>query len=243
MRLRAIAIASVVGLTALGTHAQGQDQTELIKQLLQRVEELEQKVKIQDRKTEIDKEDAAAKAKTTPVVSLGASGFSVRSADTNFVIKLRGYVQADGRWFADDNVAGGVNDQFLLRRVRPIIEGTVFKNYDYRIMLDFPSNVGIGAANNGLLQDAYLTGRFYPWLNVTVGKIKEPVGLERLQSGANLLFAERAYPTQLLPNRDLGIQLGGTLFDTKLEYAVGVFNGVAHGGSGDADAADDDKDL
>ncbi|HEY1172273.1 MAG TPA: porin [Verrucomicrobiae bacterium] len=245
MRLKKLAVVTAIGISATGIQAQTDqsDQATLIKQLIQRIEELEQKVKIQDRKLEIDKEASAEKAKTTPVVSLGASGFSVRSPDTNFVFRLRGYVQADGRYFIDDNVAGGVNDQFLLRRVRPIIEGTAFKNYDYRIMLDFPSNVGVGAANNGLLQDAYVTAKYYPWLNITAGKFKEPVGLERLQSGANLLFNERAYPTQLLPNRDLGIQLSGTVLDNRLEYALGIFNGVANGGSGDADAADDDKDL
>jgi len=68
-------------------------------------------------------------------------------------------------------------------------------------------------------------------------------GLERLQSGASLLFVERGYPTQLLPNRDVGFGIQGDLFDEVLSYAAGVFNGVANGGSGDFEIADDDKDV
>lgn len=214
-----------------------------VKALLQRVEELEQKVKIQDRKQELGDEVAAEKAKTASSVSIGAGGLQVRSADTNFVLKLRGYVQADARFYPDDDSTGVRNDTFLLRRVRPIIEGTVAERFDYRLMLDFPSGSPTSAGNNGLVQDAYLNTRIYPWFQVQVGKFKEPVGLERLQSGANLLFIERNYPTQLVPNRDVGLQLHGDLLGNTLRYEVGVFNGVANGGSGDNEQADDEKDA
>ncbi len=214
-----------------------------VKALLRRVEELEQKVKIQDRKQELGDEAATEKAKTAATVSIGAGGLHVRSADTNFVFKLRGYVQADARFYPDDASTGVRYDTFLLRRVRPIIEGTVAERFDYRIMLDFPSGSPTSAGNNGLVQDAYLNARLYPWFQIQVGKFKEPVGLERLQSGANMLFIERNYPTQLVPNRDVGLQLQGDLFDGGLRYEVGVFNGVANGGSGDNEQADDEKDV
>jgi len=218
-----------------------------IKDLRNHIEQLDQKVRILERKTELDKEAASEKAKTAASVSAGASGFSIRSADTNFVLKLRGYIQADARFYADDHVAGTANDTFLLRRVRPILEGTVFEKYDFRLMLDFGSGVTASAANNAYVQDAYITARFLPQFQVVAGKLKEPVGLERLQSGANLLFVERGYPTQLAPNRDVGVQIQGD-FDgapgsSLVHYAVGAFNGVANGGSGDIDTADDEKDI
>ena len=46
---------------------------------------------------------------------------------------------------------------------------------------------------------------FQPWFAVTAGKFKVPVGLERLQSANDIRFVERAFPTSLLPNRDLGV--------------------------------------
>jgi hypothetical protein len=72
--------------------------------------------------------------------------------------------------------------------------------------------------------------------------MKEPVGLERLQSGANLLFIERGLPTQLVPNRDVGVQLHGKVWGNTLAYQVGYFNGVEDGGSGDIEVTDDGKD-
>jgi phosphate-selective porin OprO/OprP len=215
-------------------------ESETIRELKSQVQELDQKLRVVERRLELEREASAEKSRSTPVISAGAGGFSFRSADTNFVLKLRGYVQADSRWFIDDGI--DANDTFLLRRVRPIFEGTVFDKYDFRVMLDFGSGANSSAANNGFLQDAYLNARFLPEFQLQFGKFKEPVGLERLQSGANLLFVERAYPTQLLPNRDAGVQLHGELFGGTLNYAVGIFNGVADGGSGDFETADDEKD-
>jgi len=215
-------------------------ESETIRELKSQVQELDQKLRVVERRLELEREATSEKSKSTPVVSAGAGGFSLRSADTNFVLKIRGYVQADSRWFINDGI--DANDTFLLRRVRPIFEGTVFDKYDFRVMLDFGSGAGSSAANNGFVQDAYLNARFLPEFQLQFGKFKEPVGLERLQSGANLLFVERAYPTQLLPNRDVGVQLHGELFSGALTYAVGIFNGVADGGSGDFETADDEKD-
>jgi len=88
----------------------------------------------------LEKETSAEKAKSTPTVSLGASGLSIRSADSNFVFKVRGYVQADARFYADNSVGGSAYDTFLIRRARPIFEGTVYDKYDFRVMLDFASD-------------------------------------------------------------------------------------------------------
>src|SRR5687768_11539216 len=120
--------------------------------LLKRIEELEQQVKVLGRKGEIADETAAEKAKTAVSVSAGAGGFQIRSADTNFVLKIRGYLQADSRWFIDDEGVSSIsNDTFALRRVRPIFEGTVFDKFDYKLMLDFGSGVTANSANNAYL--------------------------------------------------------------------------------------------
>jgi phosphate-selective porin OprO and OprP len=208
-----------------------------------RLEELEQELRIVKRQLELDKEVATEKSKTTPVLSAEANGFSFRSADTNFVMKIRGYIQADARFYPDDAARTSANDSFLLRRVRPIIEGTVWDKFDYRLMLDFGSNLSLSSANDPFVQDAYVNARFRPEFQVQAGKFKEPVSLERLQSGANLLFVERAYTAQIAPNRDVGFQIQGDLFDAKLNYSIGAFNGVANGGSGDFETFDDEKDV
>ncbi len=193
-----------------------------------KTEELEQKVKILERKKEIDDEVSQAKAKDAPIVRAGKDGFGLRSADGNFDLRLRGYVQADARLYHSD-VSNPAPDTFLLRRVRPIVEGTIFKQIGFRIMPDFGGGTTV-------IQDANVEGNFAPHFKIRVGKFKPPVGLERLQSGTDLLFVERAFPTGLVPNRDVGVQLSGDILNGTVNYAAGIFNGVVDGGSGDLDS-------
>src|SRR5215475_7680169 len=77
--------------------------TETLNALKKQLQELDQKVRILERKAELENEALAEKAKTTPTVSVGASGLQVRSADSNFVFGIRGYVQADGRFAVGDS--------------------------------------------------------------------------------------------------------------------------------------------
>jgi len=120
--------------------------------------------------------------------------------------------------------------------VRPILEGTVGGIYDFRFTPDF----GQGRT---VIQDAYVTGRFKPGFQVTAGKFKAPLGLERLQSANDIRFVSRAFPTSLAPNRDLGLQAAGNLADNQFSYAVAWLNGSNDGGSseafGDVDLNDD----
>lgn len=233
-------LAPVLLATRLAAADSNADALEALKA---QIRELDQKVRILERRQELDKEAATEKAKTAPVVTIGSGGLAIRSGDSNFVVRVRGYVQADSRLYANDAATGTANDTFLIRRARPIIEGTAYDKYDFRFMMDFASGITSVAGNNAFLQDGYLNARFYPGFQLQVGKFKEPVGLERLQSGANMLFVERGYPTQLVPNRDVGAQIQGDLFDNRLRYELGVFNGVADGGSGDIEASDDEKDV
>ena len=204
------------------------DESATIEELRQQIRILEEKVNAieQTRSGETDRE-----SKSTPT-----------APKTNDVIKIGGYLQVDGRFYPSGHDALH-NDTFLLRRVRPTFSGTVFNQYDYKVMLDFGSGKSLLPGENSLVQDAYLNARFLPELQLQFGKFKEPVSLERLQSGANLLFAERSYPTQLAPNRDVGVQLQGDLFHQTTSYAVGVFNGVRDGGSADQEVVDDEKDV
>jgi phosphate-selective porin OprO/OprP len=208
-----------------------------------RIEKLEQELIDLKHQLQTEKEAAAEKAKTAPIISAGAGGFSLRTGQTNFFLRLRGYVQADARFFPNDSAAGTANDTFLLRRVRPIFEGTVYDKFDFKIMPDFGSNYSLTSANDPFIQDAFVNARFKPWFQVQIGKMKGPVDLERLQSAANLLFVERGHPTSLAPNRETGVLFQGDVFDSKLYYGVGIFNGVQDSGSEDFETVDDDKEV
>jgi phosphate-selective porin OprO/OprP len=201
----------------------------------EQIEALRQQLLVLERKAELAAEADAEKAKTAATVTASAKdGFSIKSNDGAFALKLRGYVQLDGRFFTGDEGDRAV-DTLTIRRARPILEGTLYKRFAFRLMADF----GSGAT---LLQDAYVDWTFAPTAVLRFGKFKPPFGLERLQSATETTFAERALATGLGPNRDAGIQLGGQVGGGRLEYAVGIFDGVPDGGSGDNDTSDD-KDV
>jgi phosphate-selective porin OprO and OprP len=231
---RYVLTAVILAMHGTGSQLTADDNTnpETIKALREQIEQLDQKLRVLERKSELQNEVTVEKAKTTPTVSVGTSGLQVRSGDSNFVFNLHGYVQADGRFGVGDS-AGPYNDTLLMRRIRPIFDGTIYQKIDYKVMLEFASGTTATVNNDGFVQDAYVNVRFLPELQLQVGKMKVPVGLERLQSGANLLFVERGYPTALVPNRDVGVMLQGDLFDRRLNYQVGGFNGVGDGGSTD----------
>src|SRR5690349_3565901 len=67
-----------------------------------RLDELDQKLRIMERKKELDDEQAVASRQSASIAGAGKDGFFVRSADNSFQIKLSGYLQADGRTFHED---------------------------------------------------------------------------------------------------------------------------------------------
>ena len=145
-------------------------------------------------------------------------------------MRLKGLVQTDGRFFLSDS-AFPVTNTFFLRRARPILEATVGKYLEFRLMPDFGQGTTV-------LFDAYTDVKVSPAFAVRVGKFKPPVDLERLQSASDIVFAERALATNLAPNRDVGLQLSGDISTGTFTWQAGIFNGVPDLGNGDGDVSD-----
>ena len=197
------------------------------------VEKLDEKIRILERKLELKAEDEDKAKSENASVTAGKDGFSIASADKESVLKFKFFQHIDGRAFFEDD-AKKLPNTLLLRRVRPVWEGTVGKYYNFRIQPEFSGTFQI--------LDAYGEVAFWPQARLRVGKSKTPLGLERLQSSQDMGIIEFAHPTSLTPNYDLGISLLGDLLDERLSYSVGVFNGAVDGTSRDVDL-NDDKDL
>jgi len=185
-----------------------------IQELHKRLEHLERRL------------DQKGKESSAAAVIAGPGGFGVKSADDTFRLDLRGVLQLDARFYDGTRPASPTGtqtpDSFLIRRARPIVAATLYDRYDFYLMPDF----GVGKTQ---LFDAYFQARFLPEAQLRAGKFKSPVGLEQLQEDVNLTFAERSLATDLVPNRDVGVQLQGALFDGVLSYQLGLFNGEPDG--------------
>ena len=215
------------------------------------VQDLDQRIKILERQLEIQKEEAETKAKDATTSKIDEKGVSIKKGD--FELKIKGLVQADVRTYLDDyNPANTTetattnrnglysNDTVTFRRIRPTFEGTFGKLVGFRLTPEFAGN---GSGDAASIVDAYIDLKFNPAATLRVGKVKGPVALERLQSGGSITFVERGFPTELAPNRDLGIQLQGELFSSTVNYTLGYYNGTADGRDVAATDSDNRKEI
>jgi phosphate-selective porin OprO/OprP len=191
-----------------------------------RLDEIEQLARIAARKHELLEEQAEKRAKEAPQLSIDEKGFALALPDKSFLLKVRALVQADGRFFAKSDTLQA-NDTFLVRRFRPALDGTLFSFADFRLVPEFAGTVQI--------LDAYVDLHPRGWIRLRAGKYKAPIGLERLQSDADLPLLERALDQNLSSQRDVGVQLWGDLAGGIVQYTVGIFNGAADTTSADTD--------
>jgi phosphate-selective porin OprO/OprP len=169
-----------------------------------------------------------------PVVTAGSSGFALTSADGDNQLRLRGLIQATSREFTGGKVTPVTGGTFFLNRVRPILEGTVARYYDFELAPDF----GLGRS---LIQEAF--ANVIPQAQFEAGKFKVPYGIERLQRDRDLEFIERGITNNLVPNRDIGAMLHGDLFEGALAYQLAVMNGVPNDTSSTDADSNDSKDF
>jgi phosphate-selective porin OprO and OprP len=228
-----------------------------VKQLESRVdtlEQLDQKVKVIDQKVDVQAQQINVQgqkinveaqtektALTWPNVTRAATdrGFTVSSpadpengGQPDYRLNFGALVQGDGRFFTSGSDKA-TSSTFYLNRVRPILTGTVDKYYDFNITPDFGQGKGV------VLQDAWINNHYFSQAIFQIGKFKGPFDLERLQSDRDLEFSERSEITNLVPNRDTGVQIfSNSLLENRLTYQLAFMNGVP-----DNTAADPGTDI
>lgn len=166
-------------------------------------------------------------------------GIWIKADDGNFQTAINGRVITNYRDIFDrpndlPAPAGSSSrtqpDSFYLRQARIDFNGTFYKQFDFRLQLDFPtgtvSNTGTAAAaNTGTVQDAFLAWRAAPEFGLRIGQYKEPLSQEQTTSLRATDFVERSILDRLIPGRDIGLSAFGKPFNGFLEYEGGVFNG------------------
>ncbi len=223
---------AAVGLTA-SLSAQNASQSD-VESLREQIRLLDQKLRVLERNSELAAETAAADAKKLPKITATDGRFEIASSDGANSLRLRGLVQADARFFFDDSNAA--QDQFLLRRARLIFEGKFSERFNYVIQPEF-------AGTTVSILDANVSTAITPDLNVRFGRFKTPVGLEQLQSDPVAFFNERSIANNLAPNRDVGLEVFGTVADKRLSYQFAVTNGVIDGGNSPTDSSNTEGDF
>jgi phosphate-selective porin OprO/OprP len=210
-----------------------------IQQLDQQVKTLQQEVQTtqQQHATRFTSPGQPTAQQNEPAgeATAGRSGFALQSDDGNFLLRFQGLIQVDGRFYTgsgdnnhsytsavDASGQAPTVSQFLLRRVRPILSGTLYHDFDFFLQPDF-------GGNTAAIYDAYIDVKPETYADLRVGKFKEPLGLERLQTDSYLTFAERGLTADLIPQRDTGLEVYGGFFGNALTYQAAFTNGEADG--------------
>lgn len=205
--------------TATNNEAEIQALRQEIQQMEQKLDTLEHQQQEEQRKQEEVQEAQTNAFKNSALLTVGANGANFTSANSNFVFALHGWIQVDSRTFFDNEKAAGI-DGFLLRRARPIFQGTLFHDYDFMFVPEF---AGSGAPQ---ILDAYINYSRIPELQFEIGKFKPPLGLEALEPDIYTFLNERSLATDLVPYRSIGVELHGDLSGGVFSYAAGIFNGL-----------------
>ncbi len=161
-------------------------------------------------------------------------GFFIQNDTGDFRLQIGALVQGDGKFALTDD-ADTLTNTFAMRRARAPLRVRLYQRFELTLSPDF--------ANSTLtLFDAYIDTRFSNAFRVRFGKAKPPAGNERLVSATSLLFLERAFPSMLTPNRDLGVQVLGDVHGGVLSYQAAVMNGSQDNSLTDTDT-NDGKDV
>ncbi len=153
-----------------------------------------------------------------PTIGIDLTKTSGKDEPKQLELKPGGYLQADTRSFATDT---GQHEQ-TLRRIRFKLEGKAFGLFKFNTLIDT-------AQSKLAVQNAFIEVGLRPEVGLRFGKDKAQFGIERLQSAADLTFIERSYPTQIAPNRDIGLALRGDIRRGLVHYSLAIVNGVANG--------------
>jgi len=174
---------------------------------------------------------AVAPASAPAVAPATPALVSVKPAASEQWISVGGFIMAQAE--AGDQIdsrfnAGSSNDRIYLRRARIVLGGHFAENFDFKVSAEMGGALGGKTGMSGALADGFISWTKLPALNVTIGQFKSGFGYEFLYNDTATYAIEHALVTDTLTlNRQIGAQASGALLNSRLTYALGVFNGNA----------------
>ena len=123
-------------------------------------------------------------------------GLKRESPEGDFSIRVGGRLMVDGATYDDDKIDLGNGAE--LRQARIFIEGKIYKDWKYKLEIDF-------AGGEVSVKDAYIGYKGFDSTFIQIGNFKEPFSLEELTSSKYITFMERALPNVFAPGRNIGV--------------------------------------
>lgn len=124
----------------------------------------------------------------------GDNGLEIESKDGAFKMAVGGDLQIDGQINKNGHnipQSAQLDDGAGLRRGRIHMQGTLYKDLNFKYEYDFVRGSGTTAAG---ITDAYVEYTGFNPVSITVGQFREPFSLESVTSYKYLTFLERSAP-------------------------------------------------
>lgn len=121
---------------------------------------------------------------------------TLQTADGKFSLSLRSLLQYDVASYSQDNRALSGTDLSsgsLFRRARFGFQGKAFGDWSYA----FQYEAGGSAIEGGTVSDAYIQYDGFKWAKFRVGAFSPPQGIDDQTGSGDLIFLERAAPSDL----------------------------------------------
>jgi phosphate-selective porin OprO/OprP len=145
-------------------------------------------------------------------------GFGWETEDGQFSFRIRGMTQLDGRVYGQSGLAAA-NNGFYNPRTRFYFEGHFTEPIHYEFSFQ-------NTFDTVALLDAYINVSYDPRFQVRLGRYKTPFTYEwyRIHIWDTLAPERSLYATNYEGQRRFGVMGLGTLWDNRVEYAVGTFD-------------------
>lgn len=161
-------------------------------------------------------------ARTTrlPLIGTFGPGFRLATPDDEFQLQIHYESQIEGRVWNQRNQIPA-NSGIFLPRQRIFFTGNITRSIEYELAI----NRGSGGSLN--LLNAFVNVHFDDRFQLRMGRYFTPLPYDQYAiSNYWLPTPERSiFTTNLSLNRQFGVMAWGYLFDKRLDYAAGLFNG------------------
>ncbi len=218
--------------------------------MIQRIAQLEARVRElegQSKQTvSLPEPDSALLENGRKMQAIWNYGLDFESENKDFKVHVGGRTQYDNSFFSNDaNLVvpqdeGGIGpqpDSFQFRRGRLRIDGFMYTNFEFAAEYDFVNTLAPASPNAGQpvvtvpgLTDLWGTFTQLPYVqNFRFGNMKEPIGMEHINSSRFLPFIERSFMHDAVfgPFNNgftPGVMLFGMREDQLATWAVGWFS-------------------
>jgi phosphate-selective porin OprO/OprP len=149
--------------------------------------------------------------------------FMLESKDSEFQLQFHDLTQTEGRFLGTGNQEP-VNSTFLINRQWFMFSGRLTKPYEYFVSwaqgLDTITPL-----------DVWLNVHYDDRLQFKLGRMFTPFAYEwwNVPTNATICPERSLFYNNFGPGRDTGAMAWGTLYDNRIGYAVGIFNGYRNG--------------